>query len=512
MEPRAAAYYRHHVLDVETTSAALREIVLAQGNAPSEDLLAHICGVVSRSFGFDRVAITRYHEPLGEVALAAVVGEPRHASPSPLPLDEAPVLTRALEAQRVVFVADARAEAALAEAVVDAFGITSMFCVPLLSSGGCLGFLVGDRRGARFELDDGALAALDVIAVVTATLLEKLLVAEEMQRLDSMKSEFIAIASHELRTPLTSVYGISVTLEERGDELSDAQRRELRRVLREQSERIRSLVDQLLDLSRFDVAGVEMSPTSTPLAPKLRELVDLIAPEHPVSLEIERELTAWVDPVALDRIVSNLLSNALRYGRPPIRISAVGGDAHLRLAVEDRGAGVPDEFVPRLFERFSRSDASGATVAGSGLGLAIARAYARAHSGDLVYEHARPSGARFVVTLPTTAPAPTDAARPGRQRAPAWTDGAAPSRLAPVIVTVTPPDAARALRNLLDDYHAVLVAADRVEIEPVDHVRRGTVIYRVMQAARTIAAAFDDADMYFVAEDGNMWRLPPPPI
>jgi signal transduction histidine kinase len=500
------------VADVGTTSEAMREIVLAsQGDAPSDDLLAHICRVVSRSFEFERVAVVRYHERLGEVVPVALVGEPPGALPPPLPIHEAPALERALDAQQVVFVADAREEGALADRLIDAGGVTSMFCVPLSSSGRCLGFLVGDRRGARFELDTAALAALDVVGVVTATLLEKLLVAEEMQRLDSMKSEFIAIASHELRTPLTSVYGISITLDERGDTLSEAERRQLRRVLREQSERLRALVDQLLDLSRFDVAEVEISPTSTPLAAKLHEIVELLAPDRHVAIDVDPRLTGWVDPVALDRIVSNLLSNALRYGELPITITATAGDTHLRLTVEDRGQGVADDFVPRLFERFSRSESSTQGVAGSGLGLAIARAYARAHDGDLVYEQARPTGARFVVTLPTNphalpehSPAPQPrSVRPG---------AASPSALGPVIVTVSPPEAAHALRELLDDYHAVLVAPDRVEIKPIDRVRRGTVIYRVIQVAQTVADEYDDAVMYFVAEDGNLWRLPPPPI
>lgn len=496
--------------DVETTSAAMREIVLAgQGDAPSDDLLANICRVVSRSFDFERVAVVRYHERLREIAPVAVVGESCAAIP-PLPIHQAPALERALDAQQVVSVADARDEAALGDELIDAYGVTSMFCVPLSSSGRCLGFLVGDRRGARFELDAGALAALDMVGVVTATLLEKLLVAEEMQRLDSMKSEFIAIASHELRTPLTSVYGISVTLDERGDALPDADRRQLRRALREQSERLRALVDQLLDLSRFDVAQVEISPTSTPLGTKLHELVELLAPEKSVAIDVDPQLTAWVDPVALDRIVSNLLSNALRYGRPPITISAIGGETHLRLAVEDRGAGVADDFVPRLFERFSRSERSLHAAAGSGLGLAIARAYARAHGGDVVYEHARPTGARFVVTLPTRPRALPEPSRASQRRS--LPPGAAsPSALGPVIVTVSPPEAARALRQLLDDYHAVLVAPDRVEIVPVDRVRRGTVIYRVIQVAQTIADEYEDAVMYFVSEDGNLWRLPPPP-
>jgi signal transduction histidine kinase len=75
-------------------------------------------------------------------------------------------------------------------------------------------------------------------------------------------------------------------------------------------------------------------------------------------------------------------------------------DRHFRLTVEDRGIGVAPDFVPDLFERFSRSDGSRANAVGTGLGLAIARSYARAHGGDLLYEDAVPHGARFQLVLP----------------------------------------------------------------------------------------------------------------
>src|SRR3954453_9202513 len=111
--------YRHSVADVGETSGAMREIVLAsQGDAPSDGLLAHICSVVSRSFEFERVAVVRYHERLGEVAPVAVVGESPGPILPPLPIHEAPALGRALDAQQVVFVADAREEGALAERLV----------------------------------------------------------------------------------------------------------------------------------------------------------------------------------------------------------------------------------------------------------------------------------------------------------------------------------------------------------------------------------------------------------
>ena len=92
---------------------------------------------------------------------------------------------------------------------------------------------------------------------------------------------------------------------------------------------------------------------------------------------------------------ANLLTNALRHGAPPIVLSAEQRDTHLCIAVTDHGAGVPDVVRPRLFEPFER----GPNAGGSGLGLAIARAYARAHGGDLVYNDEQ-AGARFEFVVP----------------------------------------------------------------------------------------------------------------
>jgi signal transduction histidine kinase len=98
--------------------------------------------------------------------------------------------------------------------------------------------------------------------------------------------------------------------------------------------------------------------------------------------------------------VSNLVTNALRHGDAPVVVTANQRDRELRLAVEDRGNGVPAEFVEELFERFSRSDEARARGLGSGLGLAIARSYAQAHGGELVYVPLRPHGSRFELTVP----------------------------------------------------------------------------------------------------------------
>ena len=122
-----------------------------------------------------------------------------------------------------------------------------------------------------------------------------------------------------------------------------------------------------------------------------------------VTIAVPSGLEALVDQDAFDRIVSNLIVNATRYGAPPIEISAEQRDRHFRLTVTDHGHGVPAEFVPQLFERFTRSGASRERGEGAGLGLAIAKSYAQSHGGDLLYEELRPHGARFQLVLPNQA-------------------------------------------------------------------------------------------------------------
>jgi signal transduction histidine kinase len=129
---------------------------------------------------------------------------------------------------------------------------------------------------------------------------------------------------------------------------------------------------------------------------EVEEIVSATAPDpHAVEIDVPRDTLAVVDRNVLDRVVTNLVTNAFRYGVPPVKVYAERTDRHFRLTVEDVGRGVSPEFVPDLFERFARGGA-----VGTGLGLAIARSYARAHGGDLVYEDAEPHGARFRLVLP----------------------------------------------------------------------------------------------------------------
>ncbi len=365
-------------------------------------LLEQMCEEIASGFGFDRVVVTSYSPDSQEVRVFAAHGVDDAALDIPVPIHERGLLAAALAQRDLVFMDDVGAAEGLPEAMTEKYRLTSVFTLPLFVQGRCLGFLGGDRGGTRFELDPAATAALRTVGVLVATLLQSALVDEERRRLDAAKSQFIALASHELRTPVAVIYGITSTLVVRGNELAREQLMALRKALHQQASRLRFLVDHLLDLSRIDAHAIALKPERMRVRNHVEELVLLTAERRAaeVLLDIDPQLEAELDPDAIDRIVSNLLTNALKYGEQPITISAEQRDRHFRLAVEDRGAGVPDAFVERLFERFARADQPDDTATGSGLGLAIARAYAQSHGGDILFSPAEPHGARFELVVP----------------------------------------------------------------------------------------------------------------
>ncbi|HET7568472.1 MAG TPA: GAF domain-containing protein [Gaiellaceae bacterium] len=272
--------------------------------------------------------------------------------------------------------------------------IKSMLGVPLLVRGAALGVLhVGSLTPRVFTRDETEL--LQLVAERVAIAIERARLHEETVLLDQLKLNFVAIASHELRTPATSVYGALATIVGR-DDIPQEAKDELLQVAYEQADRLRRLLEQLLDLSRLDADAIAVEPRPLVLRSVLSEIVGGAVPaDVDLELAVPDDLAAVADPLVLERVVSNLLVNAVRYGEEPIVLEAERRDRHVRIAVEDHGEGVAEELRSRLFDRFSR----GESAAGSGLGLAIARAYAQAHGGDLVYEQ-RSAGARFELIVP----------------------------------------------------------------------------------------------------------------
>ena len=372
-------------MDVRQTLTTIRRVAEAtQGDRQLADLLGRVCAEVAESFDFERVLIARLDESDDGGGATTVLATFGTGGAARTPAPGSAALDRARTTGRLVQAEDG--------AVV----------VPLRTGGGCIGFLVGDRQGCAFALDVTDVDLLETVGVLAASLLEKELGREDLRRLDAARAQFVAFASHELRTPIHAVYGVLATLHLRGGKLRAEQLVELRAAAYEQADRLKRLADQLLDLSRLDAAAVEVSPRPTHLRRLIEEVVLLVGQRDAPTVEIsvDDDLEVEVDPVAVERIVSNLLTNAFRYGAPPVRVEAVRDDHRLRLHVVDAGRGVPPEFVPLLFDRFTRSASTTHAAEGSGLGLSIADSYARAHGGSIEYRDAEPHGACFEVSLP----------------------------------------------------------------------------------------------------------------
>ena len=353
-------------------------------------------------FGFDRVALFRHGADRVEPVPVAQHGfddlEVLHGRLPPV--DEWPLFHRALEEQAAVWAGDTQLDGDVPLEVAGALRLRSVVGIPLLAGGRCLGFGLADRGGKAFELDQEVLDALTTAGCFVAALLSSAEAAERERRTSELKSQFVALASHELRAPVAAIHGVTTMLRERGDDLLPEQVGELQRTLYEQSDRMRRLVDQLLDLSKLEADAVPIELRRFPVRDRIESVLRQVAPDKLalVDLSVEPELETLADPDAFDRILANLVTNAFRYGAPPVRVAAQQLDTHFRLWVEDAGDGVPPEFTPRLFERFARG-VDGAD-GGSGLGLAIAQSFAQAQGGRLLYEDAAPKGARFQLVLP----------------------------------------------------------------------------------------------------------------
>lgn len=234
-------------------------------------------------------------------------------------------------------------------------------------------------------------SALEQLEVVNA----------ELRALDEMKSDFVAMVSHELKTPLTSILGYSSTMLRYWDDLPDGDRQEYVRTIDRQSHRLARLVSDLLEMSRIEAGYLEPDLQDVDLAAAVATLLTAYDEPEDTTVAIDHGLAVRADPDHLQQMLTNYYDNARKYGAAPLRIEAVRAGDDVVIAVCDRGAGVPEDFVPRLFGKFAQaSTGSRREGTGTGLGLSIVRGLARAAGGDAWYEPGPVGGSRFCVRLP----------------------------------------------------------------------------------------------------------------
>jgi PAS domain S-box-containing protein len=218
---------------------------------------------------------------------------------------------------------------------------------------------------------------------------------EDLRAADEMKSHFVAVASHELRTPLTAVLGFATTLMNHWERIPDEEKQEQIRLIEGQARRLSRLADDLLTMSKIEAGALEVRPETLEVDEALRRVVSAFA-DAGIEVQVEEGLRAVADPDHLEQIMLNFVSNALKYGQPPVRVEARRRHRWVEVVVADAGPGVPTAFVPRLFQKFAQAGSKGT---GTGLGLSIVRGLALAQGGDAWYEPGEP-GARFCVRLP----------------------------------------------------------------------------------------------------------------
>ncbi|MCX7849967.1 ATP-binding protein [Thermus sp.] len=228
---------------------------------------------------------------------------------------------------------------------------------------------------------------------------------------DRLKGEFIAAVSHELRTPLAVIMGLAELLREEG--LSPSAQESVDLIL-ESAFRLKTMVDNLLDTSRLEAGRFEVAKRPVNLKPLLQELARSfqgVARLSGVDFQVELgELPLLeADPDRLVQVVGNLLSNAFKFTPPggQVRLRARPEGESLLLEVADTGPGIPQEELPRLFQRYARAkNARARGVSGTGLGLFISKHIVEAHGGRIEVESEEGKGSLFRVILPLYGPHP----------------------------------------------------------------------------------------------------------
>jgi two-component system, OmpR family, sensor histidine kinase KdpD len=228
--------------------------------------------------------------------------------------------------------------------------------------------------------------------------------AGELRELHEMKNSFLHAVSHDLRTPLTAVLGSSLTLSNPDVQLTEEEGAGLLQSITNNAKKLERLLTDLLDVDRLSRGVVEPKRKRV----DVRELIDRVLAEcnldrHELEIDVA-PLTADVDPGQVERIVENLVANAVRYSPPGSRIvvRCAEDEDGILLSVDDSGAGVPPELRESIFEPFQQGAQRVAHSPGVGIGLSLVARFASLHGGSAWVEDSAVGGASFKVFLPCT--------------------------------------------------------------------------------------------------------------
>jgi PAS domain S-box-containing protein len=221
----------------------------------------------------------------------------------------------------------------------------------------------------------------------------------EVEAANGSLRDFLAMAAHDIRSPVS---GVSMTLDllaRKWDGLSDQQRRELFDGARRHTTFVLGLLDDLIDVSSIESGALAPSPETCDVETLLEQSVELVGVE--AAILVPPGLVLYADRGHVQRATANLLSNAEKYGSPPITVTARQVAGGVEISVADSGDGVPAELTPRMFDKFVRGHTTADVKPGAGLGLAIVAGLVKANGGDITYSRPPDGGSLFTCWWPT---------------------------------------------------------------------------------------------------------------
>jgi two-component system sensor histidine kinase MtrB len=226
---------------------------------------------------------------------------------------------------------------------------------------------------------------------------------EELRRLEARARRFASDVSHELRTPLAAMTAVTDVLSAETAGMSPDAARAARLVVTE-TEHLRLLVNDLIEMSRFDAGTAALDVDVLDIATVVSACLALRGWTDTVQTDVPEGMAAVLDRRRFDIALANVVGNAVRYGAPPVHVTAAarrdGARSWLDVTVTDCGPGLPPEALSHVFERFYKADAARTRSDGSGLGLAIALENVRLHGGTLEAANRPEGGAEFTIRLP----------------------------------------------------------------------------------------------------------------
>ncbi|MBI4301960.1 MAG: GAF domain-containing protein [Chloroflexi bacterium] len=289
----------------------------------------------------------------------------------------------------------------------------SAVCVPLLLQNRVIGVILLFSHQTKDALSQSDLGLIRAVADEVVIVLENSRLSQQakqvraLQEADRLRSEFISTISHELRTPLTSIKGYATTLLRPDVKWDGQDAQEFLQIIDEESDELEGLINNLLESSQLEAGVLRLNKEPILVAPLTRRVAEGWAPRsknHQILMELPSHIpVVEADPHHLERILHNLVENAVKYSSPgtPITIRAKVEGGTIVMSVSDQGYGIPSQDLERIFEKFYRVEQpSTRRTGGTGLGLFIVRRLVQANGGQVWAESEIGKGSTFYFTIP----------------------------------------------------------------------------------------------------------------